>query len=313
MCTGLLATGGGGGAGAGAGADARARGLAPTVLAFNRDEDFGRATERAGWRGGVLAGWDTRAGGTWLGVSRLGRLACLTNVREAPGPPPPPAGAPSRGGLPLLYLRGEGASAPGEFLRGLAAGGFGGCALESLAGFNLVCCDLVSGEAALLSNRGPLAGLPQELAPAGRQFVQGFSNGPPGTPEWAKVARGRRKLKALWRPETTADDLLEAVLVDVLGCREKAASKGELPSTGMPEEVEMAMSSIFVEDDPGMCRRNLRCEHYGTRCSTIVVASPSGAVTFHESRREPDGTWVRQRFDFCIEPPGSSAAGRIGF
>ena len=231
--------------------------------------------------------------------------------------PPPsgasPAGAPSRGGLPLLYLRGEGASAPGEFLRGLAAGGFGGCALESLAGFNLVCCDLVSGEAALLSNRGPLAGLPQELAPAGRHFVQGFSNGPPGTPEWAKVARGRRKLKALWRPETTADDLLEAVLVDVLGCREKAASKGELPSTGMPEEVEMAMSSIFVEDDPGMCRRNLRCEHYGTRCSTIVVASPSGAVTFHESRREPDGTWVRQRFDFCIEPPGSSAAGRIGF
>ena len=222
-------------------------------------------------------------------------------------------GAPSRGGLPLLYLQGEGASAPGEFLRGLAAGGFGGCALESLAGFNLVCCDLVSGEAALLSNRGPLAGLPQELAPAGRQFVQGFSNGPPGTPEWAKVARGRRKLKALWRPETTADDLLEAVLVDVLGCREKAASKGELPSTGMPEEVEMAMSSIFVEDDPGMCRRNLRCEHYGTRCSTIVVASPSGAVTFHESRREPDGTWVRQRFDFCIEPPGSSAAGRIGF
>ena len=310
MCTGLLATGGGGGAGAGA--DARARGLAPTVLAFNRDEDFGRATERAGWRGGVLAGWDARAGGTWLGVSRLGRLACLTNVREAPGPPPP-AGAPSRGGLPLLYLRGEGASAPGEFLRGLAAGGFGSCALESLAGFNLVCCDLVSGEAALLSNRGPLAGLPQELAPAGRQFVQGFSNGPPGTPEWAKVARGRRKLKALWRPETAADDLLEAVLVDVLGCREKAASNGELPPTGMPDEVEMAMSSIFVEDDPGMCRRNLRCEHYGTRCSTVVVASPSGAVTFHESRREPDGTWVRQRFDFCIEPPGSSAAGRIGF
>jgi len=304
MCTGLLAVGAGAGAGAGG---------VPTVLAFNRDEDFGRAAERAGWRGGVLAGWDVRAGGTWLGVSRQGRLACLTNVREAPAPPAPPAGAPSRGGLPLLYLREGGGAAPGEFLQGLAAGGFGGCALESLSGFNLVCCDLVSGEAALLSNRGPLAGRPQELSPAA---VHGFSNGPPGTPEWAKVARGRRKLGAALAAKSSgaagsgaaAGGLLEAVLSDVLGCREKAASGGELPPTGMPEEVEMAMSSIFVEDDPGMCSRNLLCEHYGTRCSTVVVASPMGAVAFLESRREPDGTWMQQRFDFRVEPLGSTAA-----
>lgn len=236
----------------------------------------------------------------------------MTNVREASAPCAPPVGAPSRGGLPLLYLQGGEGAAPGEFLQGLAAGGFGGCALESLSGFNLVCCDLVTGEAALLSNRGPLAGRPQELESAA---VHGVSNGPPGTPEWAKVARGRRKLGAALaaqrfgaaESEAAADGLLEAVLSDVLGCREKAASGGELPPTGMPEEVEMAMSSIFVEDDPGMCSRNLRCEHYGTRCSTVIVVSPFGAVAFLESRREPDGTWVEQRFDFRVEP-GSTAA-----
>ena len=305
MCTGLLATVEGGGA----------------VLAFNRDEDFVRPTAAAGWREGVLAGWDRRGGGTWLGVSRSGRLACLTNVREAPAPAAA-AGAPSRGGLPLLYLRQGGTPTPTEFLQGLAERGLGGCALETLSGFNLLCCDLLSGESALLSNRGPLAGHPQALAPAS---VHGMSNGAPGTAEWAKVARGRRKLGAALAPGGVAGTLLEvgfgspagvapgsgpleAVLRDVLACREKAASEEDLPATGMAAEVEMAMSSIFVEDDPDMCRRNLRCEHYGTRCSTVVAASPEGTVAFLELRREPDGTWAQQRFDFCIEPqpgPGS--------
>ena len=269
----------------------------------------------------MLAGWDRRGGGTWLGVSRSGRLACLTNVREAPAPAAA-AGATSRGGLPLLYLRQGGTPTPTEFLQGLAERGLGGCALETLSGFNLLCCDLSSGESALLSNRGPLAGRPQALAPAS---VHGMSNGTPGTAEWAKVARGRRKLGAALAPGGVAGTLLEvgfgspagvapgggpleAVLRDVLACREKAASEEDLPATGMAAEVEMAMSSIFVEDDPDMCRRNLRCEHYGTRCSTVVAASPKGTVAFLELRREPDGTWAQQRFDFCIEPqpgPGS--------
>lgn len=303
MCTGLLATGEGGGA----------------VLAFNRDEDFVRPTAAAEWREGVLAGWDQRGGGTWLGVSRSGRLACLTNVRQVPAPAAA-AGAPSRGGLPLLYLRQGGA--PTEFLQGLVVRGLGGCALETLSGFNLLCCDLSTGESALLSNRGPLAGHPQALAPGS---VHGMSNGTPGTPEWAKVARGRRKLGAALAPGGVAGTLVEvgfgsqagkppgdgplvAVLRDVLACREKAASQEDLPATGMAAEVEMAMSSIFVEDDPDMCRRNLRCEHYGTRCSTVVAVSPEGTVTFLELRREPDGTWAQERFDFCIEPqprPGS--------
>jgi uncharacterized protein with NRDE domain len=75
----------------------------PIVVAANRDEFRSRpADEPHDWGGGVFAGRDRRAGGTWLAVAR-GRLAAVTNVR---GVPPRPE-APSRGLLPLAALRGE--------------------------------------------------------------------------------------------------------------------------------------------------------------------------------------------------------------
>lgn len=56
------------------------------VLASNRDEYFTRPTRRAHvWdpREGevVLAGMDLLGGGTWLGVTKSGRVAVLTNYR----------------------------------------------------------------------------------------------------------------------------------------------------------------------------------------------------------------------------------------
>ena len=53
------------------------------VIAANRDEFHARPGEAAGWwEDGWLAGRDLGAGGTWLGVTRAGRWALLTNVRE---------------------------------------------------------------------------------------------------------------------------------------------------------------------------------------------------------------------------------------
>jgi hypothetical protein len=73
------------------------------VLAANRDEFRGRpADEPAAIAPGVFAGRDRRAGGTWLAVGPSG-LAAITNIAGAE----PRDGAPSRGMLPLLALRGE--------------------------------------------------------------------------------------------------------------------------------------------------------------------------------------------------------------
>lgn len=56
----------------------------PLVVAANRDEFHARPAERAGfWKDqpGILAGRDLEAKGTWMGVSRSGRFAAVTNYR----------------------------------------------------------------------------------------------------------------------------------------------------------------------------------------------------------------------------------------
>ena len=74
------------------------------VLVANRDEYHARPTEAAHWwtEGDILAGRDLRAGGTWLGVTRTGRWAFVTNVRQGAERNPD---APSRGLLVPRVLR----------------------------------------------------------------------------------------------------------------------------------------------------------------------------------------------------------------
>jgi len=56
----------------------------------------------AWWEGGeILGGRDGVAGGTWLASSKGGRVAFLTNVREAKSLP----NAKSRGDLVVRYLQ----------------------------------------------------------------------------------------------------------------------------------------------------------------------------------------------------------------
>ena len=76
----------------------------PLVIAANRDEFFARPTAPAGfWMDApqVLAGRDLDAGGTWMGVTRGGRFAALTNFRD---PAQNRSGAPSRGKLVADFL-----------------------------------------------------------------------------------------------------------------------------------------------------------------------------------------------------------------
>ena len=68
------------------------------ILATNRDEFYQRETRTAHWwedHPQILGGRDMKAGGTWMGITKGGRFAALTNYRE---PDVQLSSAPSRGG-----------------------------------------------------------------------------------------------------------------------------------------------------------------------------------------------------------------------
>lgn len=74
------------------------------VFAGNRDEFHDRPAAPAGWwpdTPAVLGGRDLRAGGSWLGISRSGRIAVVTNQ---PGLEQSDTAQPSRGALVTNFL-----------------------------------------------------------------------------------------------------------------------------------------------------------------------------------------------------------------
>src|SRR5688572_21277658 len=78
----------------------------PLVVAANRDEFHARSAARAGfWKDqpGILAGRDLEAKGTWIGVSRSGRFAAVTNYRGGRDQ----GAKQSRGALVAGFLQGD--------------------------------------------------------------------------------------------------------------------------------------------------------------------------------------------------------------
>ena len=78
----------------------------PLIIAANRDEYHARPSAfMAHWREqpGILAGRDMRAGGTWFGVNRRGRIAAVTNRHDVASS----GDGRSRGELVARFLRDE--------------------------------------------------------------------------------------------------------------------------------------------------------------------------------------------------------------
>jgi len=91
----------------------RARPSTPLVVAANRDEFHARPASPAVFWGdapAILAGRDLEAGGTWMGVSRTGRFAAVTNYRGGTEP----RAVESRGALVTRFLVGQ--SLPRDFI-----------------------------------------------------------------------------------------------------------------------------------------------------------------------------------------------------
>ena len=74
------------------------------VVAANRDEYYKRPTRAATFwpeNPKILAGKDLSMGGTWMGITKSGRFAAITNFRETPITPVPPM---SRGEITTQFL-----------------------------------------------------------------------------------------------------------------------------------------------------------------------------------------------------------------
>ncbi|MFZ5561468.1 MAG: NRDE family protein [Pseudomonadota bacterium] len=206
----------------------------PLVLAANRDEFFQRATAPARFwpeSPALLAGRDLVAGGSWLGVTRGGRFAALTNYRE----PGAPKGERSRGLLVSAFLQGE--AAPMAYAEAVTKDA------QHYGGFTLLLGD--GEELVALSNRGLP---PRRLAPG----LHAVSNHLPDTP-WPKVEKARAGLAAqLAAP--TVDGLMRLLADDA------AAPDDALPDTGVGQDMERLLSPLFI-----------RSPQYGTRASTVLL------------------------------------------
>jgi len=163
------------------------------VVAANRDEFYARPTRIAEFwpdHPELLAGKDMEMDGTWLGITRHGRFAAVTNYRETPPDPLPPR---SRGELTTGFLLG---SMPAEqYLEELMP------VADQYRGFNLLVGDTQSLH--YFCNRDHAA---QKLAPG----IYGLSNHELDC-TWPKVVEARATMTQI-----VADGCDEGALLALL-------------------------------------------------------------------------------------------------
>ncbi|WOB10808.1 NRDE family protein [Piscinibacter gummiphilus] len=217
----------------------------PLVIAANRDEFFQRPAARLAWwspgagQPDILGGRDLEAGGTWLGLTAKGRLALITNVRDPANRDP---NAPSRGSIVTRWLNGD-LSADRFWMH---------TALSGYNGFNLVAADFRRGECFFASSQDSN---PMRL----ERGLYGLSNASLDTP-WPKVTQLKERVRESVDGAESLD-MLAVELFDAMNDRTPAPDE-QLPMTGVPHELEKALSPAFIRTPDGA---------YGTRSTTLVI------------------------------------------
>jgi len=239
----------------------------PLLLIANRDEYYARPTAALHrWQDAeILAGRDLRSGGTWLGVSRSGRLAALTNYRD---PAATRSDAPSRGELVSGFLQAD--SSALDYLTALRqrASDYNRFNLLVFDGQNLL---------GLESRHARIIPLPPGIGAVSNADFQ--------TP-WPKLAKLKTNLQRLLNQEPVSDAELLSLLQD-----RRVADDCDLPATGIALALERALAATFVT-----------LPDYGTRCSSIVRFQPGG-IEFLEQGFDAKGDLTgRRRITLPFKP-----------
>jgi len=239
----------------------------PFVLAANRDEFYQRPSQQAAlWSDSpnsqILAGKDLQAGGTWLGITRNGRFAAVTNIRD---PALTEQKTKSRGELTLNYL--SGSQSPKQYSESLIPN------FDDYAGYNLLI-----GDRKVLYYVNNHEQKVSKLEPG----VYGLSNGLLNS-SWPKINKGRQTLQKILDSELEPSiDLLLNMMYD-----QTPAADADLPTTGLPQALERSLSSAFIHH-PG--------RQYGTLCSTAIIVEHEGGLRFGEQNFDDSGLGTECHF-----------------
>ena len=231
----------------------------PLVVAANRDEFHARptaATHFSEEHPQLLAGRDLEQGGTWMGITRQGRFAAITNYRDPARTAPAPR---SRGELTLDFLAGSDSAA--DFLAQVAR------RADDYAGFNL-----------LLGDGNSLWYFTNSVAPDERQprellaGIYGLSNARLDTP-WPKVEAGRERLAQVLAAGPGHEALASVVNDRAL------AEPGQLQALDLHGEMDQLLSAQFIVTAP-----------YGTRSTTTLWVDRGGEAHWRELSFDAQGS-----------------------
>lgn len=268
----------------------------PLIIASNRDEFRARPCRASSWWSdgdgddddpstSILAGKDMKESGTWLGITKSGRIACITNYRDMKNRQER-TDATSRGKLVVQYLKEE--TTPNDFMKHFL-GPDDACKYN---GFNLLLGQLsmLSMDLNWCSNvknsndTHPSSAKISEPPPLLQQHLETgihvISNAHLNTP-WLKSERLRKHLTQIIHPSIHNNSAIELTnrIFQALQDSEPAQNDDDLPDTGIGLEWERLLSSIFVNTPA-----------YGTVCSTVILIDTHQTVRWEERSYDASGT-----------------------
>lgn len=256
------------------------------ILFSNRDEFLSRPTQDAHFHdfetgiesgsgnaeGNVLSGRDIKAGGTWFGVTRTGRVALLTNITE-----PVKAHACSRGSLTSNFLLSDSLESLEDQVRRMTPQD------AKFAGFNLLLFTAAPQGRAdgplhfdplLVTNHGS-GGTITSLPLSAPERLCGCVSNAVGelNKDWPKVKQAKKEFDGLLQTlcvDTKEEELTDR-LFNLLAWRtpESVTERSHLRKT-----IHVAPFGISLD---GVCT-----EEYGTRLSTILLVKKTGETVFIE-------------------------------
>lgn len=238
------------------------------IVVANRDEFYERPTKEAHYwddHNQILAGRDLQEMGTWLGITKEGRFAALTNYRDLASEQPNRI---SRGEIVKAFLTGK--TDARLYLESIRN------SKNEYNGFNVI------------------VGSPDDLYYYGNRQSEiihldggtySLSNHLLNTP-WPKVEKARTMLQDY---VTTHRNIDIEILFEQL-INDELAPDQLLPNTGVGIELERQLSPIFI-----------RTNNYGTRSSTVLLVTHDNDVTFIERTYNSGSFKKENKFSFKIK------------